>query len=234
MRRNRWIALFSALLAVYGVCALARNACATGITIGNVVVVRSLASTNGNAAAVELDEYLPATPAQGAPVSTIAIPTPAVNNDTAGMTVSGSAAEGFLKLSNDQQYLTLAGYAAPAGTAGITGTTAAATNRVVARVNASTMAVDTSTRLTDAQSGSNIRGAVSSNGTDIWTSGGGTGVNYATLGATTSLRVNLGGTGGTTRRVVGIFNNQLYVSAASTGGPNQSLNTVGTGLPTTN
>jgi hypothetical protein len=162
---------------------------------------------------------------------TIALPT-AVSGANFQLTNSGSAtSEGFIARSVDGNYLTLAGYGADPGVTQIAQTASATTPRVVGRVTIATGVVDTTTALSDAYSGGNIRAAVTTNGTDIWTAGtvqtlGGT--RYATLGATTSLQVS---GSPTNTRVIDIANSQLYTSSASN--PFFGVSTVGTGTPTT-
>ena len=110
----------------------------------------------------------------------------------------------------------------------LSGTTSASVNRVVAILNqAGTL--DASTRLSDFASGNNPRSVASTNGTDIWVAGGAGGILYTTKGSATSTVLN--STQGNNRQV-GIFNNQLYVSAAAGTGVVR-LSTVGTGTPTT-
>lgn len=161
---------------------------------------------------------------------TIALPTTASGLNLQ-LTNSGTAtSEGFIAESADGNYLTVAGYGANAGTAGVVATTSATVPRVVGRITISTGVVDTTTALSDAYSANNIRGAVTSNGTDIWVSGttatvGGT--RYATLGGTTSTQISASPTN---TRVIDIANGQLYTSTAS--GTFLGISTVGTGLPT--
>jgi hypothetical protein len=209
---------------------------ANGFTLGNIVVVRfgdGSAAINGNATKVYLDEYtttgtfvmehpLPATPS---------LPQHQFTN-------SGSAtSEGQLSRSFDGNYLVLAGYDAAPGTTGITTSTSAAVNRVIARADGAGN-FDTTTALTDAISGGNPRGAASTNGTDLWISGTATagGIRSTTLGSTTSTPVS---TTTTNLRQVGIFGafgptgaiaSQLFVSSAS---GTLRVGTVGTGTPNT-
>ena len=200
-------------------------------TPGNLVVSRvgdGAAALSNAATARFLDEYTPA----GVLVQTIALPTVTSGSNFA-FTASGTAtSEGFVSQSADGRYLILAGYSAAAGTASVVSTTAAATPRVVARV-ALDGTVDTSTALTDAYSGNNIRSACSTNGTDLWTAGtasatNGPGVRYTTFGSTTTTQLS---TSPTNMRVVNIALDQLYCSAAT--GAFQGVSTVGTGLSTT-
>src|SRR6202042_1138293 len=86
----------------------------------------------------------------------LALPT-AVNGSNARLVASGNAtSEGALALSADGRYVTLAGYDAAVGTAGVATSTSATVNRVVGRVDAAGD-VDTSTRINALISGGNPR-----------------------------------------------------------------------------
>jgi len=213
-----------------------QSAKAADFTLGNLVVVRvgdGSTTLSSSAAAVSLLEYSTA----GLLIQTLALPTAASGSDQA-LTLQGSAtSEGFLKRSTDGNYLTLAGYGTAPGTASPSAATPATINRVIGRVNSSGT-VNTTTALTDANSGSNIRSAITTDGNAIWSAGnggsgqGGTaGVRSTTLGSTTSVRVD---STASNMRVVNIFNGQLYVSSSTTaGGGLLGVSTVGSGLPTT-
>lgn len=193
-------------------------------TAGNYVVLRvgDGAATLGSAAtAVSLLEYT----SNGTLVQTIAVPA----TGTSAFTIGGSSGtEGFLTRSADGRYLLVPGYNAAAGTAAVAGTTSAATNRVVGRV-ASGGTFDTSTRLTDAFSGGNIRSAASANGSGIYAVGNSGGVVYVPFGNTgASTSVSTGSP--TNDRMVGVFGGNLYVSSGSS--PTYGVAQVGTGLPT--
>ncbi|MFY9340881.1 MAG: hypothetical protein WAT39_00235 [Planctomycetota bacterium] len=203
-------------------------------TIGNLVVVRvgdgSAALTNASTATF-LDEYTTA----GVLVQSVPLPT-TVSGSNQPFTNSGtSTSEGFLNLSTNGLYLTLAGYAVPPGLGAVPATAAATTPRCVARVDL-TAIIDTSTTITDAYSGAtgsnaNPRAAVTADGTGFWTSGTAAtngGVRYVPLGAATTTAINSGAPQNT--RVVGIYNGQLYTTSSSTG--YYSVCAVGTGLPT--
>ena len=194
---------------------------------GNLVILRigdgSTALSNASTA-IFLDEYTTA----GTLVKSWAMPA----SGASVITNSGSAtSEGSLSRSADGRYLTLAGYGRIPGTAGIASTGIDSVKRVIARVDALGN-IDVTTRLGDAYDLNNIRGATSGDGTGFWTSGtaSGTfgGVHYAKLGATTSTQIS---TTVTNIRVVGVFNNQLYVASAS--GTFMGISAVGTGVPTT-
>jgi len=206
---------------------------AAAFGLGDLVVVRvgdGVAALNSNATATFLDEYTPS----GVFVQSIPLPT-SLSGLNQPFTLSGSAtSEGFLALSQNGLYLTMGGYNALPGTVGVTTATPTAVPRGVARIGLNGI-VDTSTSLTDAYNGSNIRSAVSSDGVNIWTGGnagsglGATGgPRYTTFGSSSSVRVD---TTASNMRVVNIFNGQLYVSSST--GTLLGVSTVGTGLPTT-
>ena len=207
-----------------------------GFMTGKLVVSRvgtGAAAITSAATSTFLDEYDKDAPAQAAPSQTLALPT-SVSGSNRALTLSGTAVEGFVSQTLAGDHLVIAGYDAVPGTGSPQSSASTTVNRVVGLVNINTFAIDTTTALTNAHSTSNIRSAFSTDGFNIWTGGGGStpaGVTYATLGATTAIRINTSGTSGTTRRVVDVFNNQLYISGASTGGPNFAINSVGTGIP---
>jgi 2',3'-cyclic-nucleotide 2'-phosphodiesterase (5'-nucleotidase family) len=199
---------------------------AAGFGSGDVVVLRAgdgSGALSSAAAAVFLDEFT----ATGSKVQSLPLPT-AVSGSNKPLAIAGSStADGALRRSADGRYLTLSGYAAAPGTAGIAATTSAATNRVVGRVDWNGN-IDTTTALSNAFSTYNCRGAVTNDGTAFWAVGSGTGVQYAAYGATTSTQINTAAP--TNLRVPGIFNGQLYVSSAS--GTFLGVGTVGSGLTT--
>jgi hypothetical protein len=208
---------------------------AAAFATGNLVVARvgtGSVSVNSNAAlAVFLDEYT--TGSNTAPVRSVALPTAdAGGNQTLTLPGSGTSVGALLR-SPDGQYLTIGGFDAATGTAAVASTTAATVNRTVARIDKS-LVVNVTTALTDAYSADNIRSAVTSNGTNIWTSGnqasstpGTGGIRYTTLGATSSTLVS--GTV-TNTRVIDIFGGQLYYS---TGTSPAGIYQLGTNRPTT-
>jgi hypothetical protein len=217
------------------VAALAPAILAQGpITPGHLVVVRAgdgAAALGSASTAAFLEEFTTA----GAPVQTIALPTASVGPNLP-VTLSGSAtSEGFVTQTGDGNYLLVAGYGIAPGTASVGGTTSAAVNRVIARIDLAG-AIDSTTALTDAHNAGSIRSAVSVDGNSFWTSGAGNtlagtnrGMTYvAALGATTSVQVPATLTNG---RVAGIHDGQLYLSTAA--GGTFGVCTIGSGLPTT-
>src|SRR5262249_51992802 len=126
---------------------------------------------------------------------------------------------------------------------GTSGVVASRVARVVAPVNNATT-IDSSTLINDgygaagsatATAGNNIRGAVTVDGAEFWTSGAsGTGstdggVRYVTLGSSGGSTEVAGNV--TNTRSLGMFNNQLYADASTSTGPLFGPGTVGTGFP---
>ncbi|CRK55993.1 Alkaline phosphatase [Alloactinosynnema sp. L-07] len=220
-------ALVTALAVVPSIVILsAPAATAAAFSPGDIVVARvgtgDAALTNA-ATPVFLDEFTP----DGTLVRTVALPT-AGSGANRRVTTSGSAtSEGGLSLSQDGRYLTLGGYDADPGTASIASSTTAAVNRVVARVDVDG-AVDSSTAITDAFSGNNIRGVASADGGRHWAVGANGGVRLAEHGATTTTQINT--VAPTNIRTATAAGGQLFVS---TGSGTTGVYTVGTGLPTT-
>ncbi len=203
----------------------------TAFTPGNVVVLR-IGSGSGNlttaATPVFLDEYSPLT---GQLVQSVPMPT-TVSGSNRRLTLSGTAtSEGALTLSPDKQHLCLAGYDTTVGATGVASITSV--GKTVAIVNAAG-SVNTETGITRASgyNGSNIRGAVTNDGTGVWTSGDGNstsgGTYYIAAGTTTPVKIS---TAPTNTRGINIFGGQLYISSASS--PYVGISTVGTGLPAT-
>jgi hypothetical protein len=196
-------------------------------TPGNLVVLRVGTGTGALASvatATFLDEYTTA----GTLVQSVPMPT-AVNGANRACTNSGSAtSEGLITQSADGQYLMLVGYDAIPGTTGVATSASATVNRVVAKV-ALDGTIDTSTAVTDAFSGNNIRAAASDDGSLHWATGGTGGVVLASHGGTSGTSLNT--TAPTNLRGIGIYEGQLYVSTGS--GTARGIYAVGSGLPNT-
>ncbi|HZZ44735.1 MAG TPA: hypothetical protein VFE58_17495 [Tepidisphaeraceae bacterium] len=197
---------------------------------GDVVVYRVGDGSSvlaDSAAPVFLDEYTPA----GVLVQSVAMPTVGSGVNRALTGTGNSTSEGMLTLSTDGKYLVLGGYDAPVGTATPEDTDSALVNRVVGVVSGAG-AVDTSTVMSYAFVGNNIRSVASTNGTDLWVSGtsnaGDTsGIYYTTKGASSGTQVASYATRG-----VGIYGGQLYAGSTSKSSPT-IVAAVGTGTPTT-
>lgn len=195
-------------------------------TPGNVAVVRvgdGTATLTTAATAEYVDEYT----LSGTLVRSIALPT-ADNGNVRAFTNSGTATSDNITRSTDGRYLLLTGYNAVPGTTGIVTSNVATNNRLVARIGADG-SVDTNTRINDAFSGTNIRTAVSTDGSAFYVSGGNSGIRYVPFGntgATTALS-----TGSVMNfRILGIHGGNLYATSAT--GSNYGVNQIGTGLPT--
>lgn len=154
-----------------------------------------------------------------------------------GMT---STSFGFLRRSEDSNYLTIAGVNAAAGATGFGFSVGAFPNRVIARVDVVGNA-NTTTRF--AGNGTTPRSVVSTDGIDMWwSSDTGSdigGVNYVTLGSTTKgTRIVNNVTAPYNTRNLEIFDGQLYATSnvATPTTPAVSFRGVyslGSGLPTT-
>jgi hypothetical protein len=201
--------------------------CESGVCMPTISVVRvgdgtGTLSTSATPAIIERRKT------DGTVLGTVTLPI-AVNGSNQPCTVAGSAtSEGRLMRSPNASYLTLAGYAAAPGFLTVASTSTSIVNRVVCRVDAAGN-VDSSTRLTTAFSGSDVRGAVTNDGSSFWVSGNATGssggVWYVPLGVAGGLQVL---SSPNDARSVGIFGGQLYADAAVA-----NVFTVGSGLPTT-
>jgi len=221
---------FSRTFAVAAFVAVVSPAFASPFTPGNIVVNRvgdGSGALNSAAFPMFLDEYTPA----GVFVQTIALPTADAGGNQMATANGSSTSEGFMKRSVDKRFLTVAGYDAPVGTAAVAGTDSTIFNRIVARI-AADGSIDSSTNLVD-YNGSNIRCAVSTDGSAFVTAGtSGSGL-QATAGAR-SVAFGPGNTmtqlsaDVTNTRVVDIQNGQIYLSTMS--GAFRGVNTVGTGV----
>ncbi|MBF9144120.1 IPT/TIG domain-containing protein [Hymenobacter properus] len=209
---------------------------AAPFTPGNIVVVRvgdgTTVTASGAAAATFLLEYTPA----GVLVQTIALPTAAAGTNSILTNTASSSSDALMTRSANGAYLVLTGYDAAVGTTGLTNTASTANNRVIARI-APDGTFDTSTRISDAFSGTssstaNIRSAATQDGTSFYAVGSNTGVRLVPFGnSATAATTAISTSAPTNIRGVNIFGGNLYVSAAS--GAFQGIAQVGTGLPTT-
>src|SRR6185436_5244474 len=151
----------SVLAALIGMGLLSADGLAALISNGNLVVVR-INGTAGAAAPGFVEEYTTA----GALVQSIPLPTADGANNNQMCTLAGNLAtsEGYLALSTDGQYMTLACNDLIVGTTVATG----GHDRVVARVDMNGT-VDTTTRF-NFSTGWNARSAVM-DGNNIWVTG---------------------------------------------------------------
>ena len=169
---------------------------------------------------VFVDEYTNA----GSLVRSTAMPTSPHRLVASGVATS----EGFITRSSNGKYVLLTGYDSVLPASGsLAGTASATTPRTIGRLDANGT-VDTTTGLSDAATGNNPRSAASSDGINLWLTGGAGGIRFATLGGSTSVQLS---TTVVNLRQVGIFGGQLFVSDSS--GSAVRLGAVGVGLPTT-
>lgn len=170
----------------------------------------------------------------------------AVDATAAGLTVRGSTNhDRHLHRSTDGRYLTFTGYGYAAGATDPATLSSTVAPRVVGIVDGSG-SVDLSTRLTDAYNNTGIRGAFTTNGTDLWLSGdnaGGAvadaltgGLRYTTRGS--SITTNISKVQTLTSptpdnvRDAQIFDGQLYDCSGSSASIGKGVLIVGSGTPT--
>ena len=142
----------------------------------------------------------------------------AVSGTQRPLTLAGnSTSEAHLSLSDDSRFVVLAGYAVTPGTTDPVNTLPGTANRVVGRIDAAGN-VDTTTLFTTVFNGDNARSAASTNGSEFWIAGAGT-------GSTGGVCYNqLGANGGETRvlaapnnvRVISVVGGQLFGSSSLT------------------
>jgi len=204
----------------------AAGACNT-LTFRVVRVGTGTGSLSSNSAAVFVEERR----IDGSLVGTVPLPTTAALPQRP-LTMSGSAtSEGALSLSSDGRYLALAGYATGEGTPSVASTLSATTNRVVGRIDVSGT-VNTTTAFPMASNANNIRGAVTTDGGEVWIAGGSGsgnssgGVWYNQTGATTNETHTL--LMPDSVRALAIFGDQLYGSS----GNSPYIFRIGFGTPT--
>jgi hypothetical protein len=199
---------------------------AQSFTPGNIVVARvgdGSATLTNAATEVYLDEFSP----DGTLVRSIAMPT-SVNGTNRVLTASGNATtELNMTRSADGHYLVLTGYsAAPGSTSNVNTSSSGDVARVIGLI-AADGSFDTSTSTGTAFSGTNIRAAVTADGTSFYSVGGNSGVRYQALGTFQSTQLN---TAPTNIRSINIADGSLYISSGTE--PFVGLSKVGTGLPT--
>jgi hypothetical protein len=211
----------------------ALSASAAPFTPGNIVVYR-IGSTDAGApvlgttaAPLFLDEFTPG----GLLVQSVPLPTAAIGANHILTGKGDATSEGLITRSADGRYLLVSGYDAPVGTADPSAAAAAAINRVVGRID-SAGAIDTTTAITNAFSGNNVRSATSTNGTDLWVSGTATpdaekGLFYVPLGGTSATPV----VSAIATRNVAVYGGQLYAGTTS-GSTLTTIFAAGSGTPT--
>jgi hypothetical protein len=200
---------------------------------GDVLVVQLGDGFNplvaNTAVAVFLDEYTRA----GALLQRLALPQADSGTSTHALTIeSFDLGLGLLSRSANGLYVTLTGFDVPPGTPNPSDTA----NRTVARIDRNGN-IDTSTVLSGFQSGSDMRAAVSNDGTQFWVTSQGNsgnfGMRYVQLGSSSSQEVlTPTGTSATGIRYPAIFNDTLYATTALVGQSFVQFNVPGGGLPT--
>jgi hypothetical protein len=135
---------------------------------------------------------------------------------------------GNLSLTADSRYLLIAGYDVAEESQPVASFTAQTAPRTVARIDKNK--VINTTTVTGQYGGDAILAAYSTNGYDIWTTGGSIngsgGVRYLTLGATNSTLIN---NGDFSNYQIAGFGNQLFASS----GVSFNVGAIGAGFPTT-
>jgi hypothetical protein len=221
-KRITWLALALILLSCNSYLS------ANPFTPGDLVVYRvgdGATYAAGAATYIYLDEYTTA----GAWVQSILVPATGGDQMTASI---DATSEGFLTLSADGSHVMFTGYRAAVGKSSLSGTTAAKYPRAVASIDASGNIV-TRTLTSGDFDQNNIRSAASTNGTDVWVAGAGSGTSGGVyyLSMSGSGETHLSSTYNNARQVE-IFNNQLYATSNKITG-NYGVSSIGTGLPTT-
>jgi hypothetical protein len=184
-------------------------------TAGNIVVTRfgtGAAALGSTGTAFFLEEYNNA-----GLVGTITVPTTGTNK----LVVAGSStSEGMLSRSSDFSKLSIPGYDAAIGLAGV----ASAAN-IVRSVGTFGMGYGSYNKINSTlTTGSNLR-SVASEGNNYWGGNASGGISYLGTGTSTAVSSTVSNT-----RTVGIHNGNLYFT---TGSGTVGIYKVGTGLPTT-
>jgi len=227
-------------LALVSFAGLAIPALAGPFTPGNLVVIRVSNSGTSGSGALRLAEYTTAGISTGnfvdvPSIGSAALCLPVLTNH-----------DGHLHLSTDGRSLVFAAYAQapdPSAAGDPSQYTAAQVNRVIALVSASG-SIDQSTRLTETCDNTSIRGAFTTDGTNIWIAGdnasGATptgGLRYTTKGSSTSVDLSqvqvIGGAHTPDNiRDAAVFGGQLYDCSGSNSSVGKAVFQVGVGLPT--
>ena len=184
-------------------------------TAGNIVVTRfgtGAAALGSTGTALFLEEYN-----TSGLVGTIAIPTTGTNK----LVVAGSStSEGMLSRSSDFSKLSIPGYDAALGLAGVASAANIARSVGTFGIGYGSFNKINSTLTT----GSNLRSVVSE-GNNYWGGNSSGGISYLGTGTSSAVSATVSNT-----RTVGIHNGNLYFS---TGSGTIGIYKVGTGLPTT-
>lgn len=233
--RPDFVAAIAAALLVS--CSISSSEAAP-ITPGNLVIYRAGSGTNALASTgndVFLDEYTTA----GSLVQSIAMPV--TGTGTKLITAGNSTSEGAMSISPDGTWIGFTGFNStiPAG-ASLTSSVSTLNPRVAGLFNTATGTYSL-TVMGTAFNVASPRGAATTDGNKIWAVGGATGVVYGTVDGASPF-VYSGTTAttaaiGTNLRTIGLYGNELYVSAASGALPTVGQlagNPLVNGLPTAN
>ena len=187
----------------------------SNFTAGNIVVTRfgtGAAALGSAGTAFFLEEYNNA-----GLVGTITVPTSGTNK----LVVAGSStSEGFLSRSSDFSKLSIPGYDAALGLAGV----ASAAN-IARSVGTFGLGYGSFNKINSTlTTGSNLR-SVASEGNNYWGGNASGGISYLGTGTSSAVSATV-----TNTRTVGVHNGNLYFS---TGSGTVGIYKVGTGLPTT-
>lgn len=203
----------------------------SSFTKGNLVVYKIGNGTDTLSSAgflVNVDEFTPS----GTFVQSHPLPTVIAGNNKRMVAPGNATTEGQITLSTDKKFLLVTGYDTfpDPKRLSLSTSTASNVNRVVGIFGADGV-IDATTALPHTYSGSNFRGAASTNGSDIWLAGtssssSSAGVRYTSRGSDSSKRLS---STVTNIRAVNIFNGQLYCTTGS--GAFKGISTVGIGLP---
>jgi hypothetical protein len=203
---------------------------AKAFTPGDVVVYRvgdGSAALSSASTVVYLEEYSPTgTLVQSFPLQSTAGGASGTNQP---LTAAGTAAEGFLSVTEDGHYLLVPGYDTVAGTAGVAGTSSTTVNREVGILGADGTINTTNTFANWTNSG-NPRSVASVDGKTLYLGGSDSGIFYVVTNNTAGQTASSISTAAGSIRTINITNNNLY---ASTGSGSLRITQVGSGLATT-
>jgi len=187
---------------------------AAPITPGNLVIFRAGSGTNALSNSAGNDVFLDERTTAGTLVQSIAI-TPAFDG-TRLISAGLSTSEGPLSISQDGRWIGFAGYNTTVGGT-VTMTTAASS--VIPRTAGifdTQMGSYSLTVMGTWFSGASPRGVATQDGNRMWAVGGNSGVVYGTVDSTSGAFANSAMTStGTNLRVIGLYDSNFYVSAAT-------------------
>ena len=202
------------LVGVLTVLALGTSALAAAFTAGNIVIYRvgngtQLMTNTGNS--VFLDEFT----TNGTWVQSIMMPTNWYGANAPLITDGSGFAQGLMTRSTDGRFIVLTGFGATLGQfTNFSLFSSLASNeapRVVGLVDGLGN-INTKTTQTNVFAEEEIRSAVSTDGTNLWYGGAGTGIKATTRGSGVSTQVEKAVTN---VRDINIYSNQLYFTASS-------------------